>query len=89
MSQSESSTGLQASYSSPSNAAFSVSRPLPASDSDKTEYLIALREAVVSAQEEINKELTQRMDEDKNGKDGAVDDKKEEENYGEEVVEED
>ena len=44
-------------------------------------------------QEQINTELTARMEEDKareagNGK-GAVDEAKEEDNYGEEVVEED
>lgn len=93
------STTLQATYSSPTNAAFEVSKPLPSlsSDSstdDKTKYLAALRDAVTQTQADVNKELTARMEEDKtaaaagaNGAPLAVDEDKEEENYGEEVQE--
>ncbi|KAH8168883.1 gon7 family protein [Sarocladium implicatum] len=90
---------LTASYASPDNAAFQTSEPLPSLPSapsvdEKTKYLSALREAVSSTQDQVNKELTQRMEDDKtrlaNGAAGAkVDDAKEEENYGEEVPEED
>ncbi len=58
---------------------------------DKTAYLKQLREAILSVQDQVNKELTQRMDEDKAktalahaGK-SAVDDAAAEENYGEEA----
>lgn len=90
---------LEGAYSSPDNDAFSITHTLPkpasGSVSEKTQYLQKLRAAIASTQDEINKELTQRMEEDKvrlaAGGDGskAVDDAKEEENYGEEVVEED
>jgi hypothetical protein len=60
-------------------------------------YLGALRKATAELQERINAELTQRMEEDKTRditgrsergvKDGGEDERKEEENYGEEVVE--
>ncbi|KAK3343847.1 hypothetical protein B0T25DRAFT_309328 [Lasiosphaeria hispida] len=65
----------------------------------KSAYLGSLRSAVLTTQGQINKELTARMGEDnlrvqelsanakKNRK--VIDDAKEEENYGEEVVEED
>jgi hypothetical protein len=89
---------LKATYSSPTNAPFIHEQPLQApptsSTKDKTTYLSALRKATVDLQERINKELTARMEEDKardasgRGKE-SIDDKKEEENYGEEVVEED
>lgn len=57
----------------------------------KTAYLRSLRAAVLGAQEEINKELTQRMEEDnaRAGGTAAGKDAKDEENYGEEMVEED
>lgn len=96
---------LSATYTSPTNAPFTTAHDLPAPPSgtanptvaDKTAYLAALRAAVGSAQAEINKELTMRMEEDNNKKaqgEGAQNDKKakaavdeamEEENYGEEV----
>lgn len=93
------STTLRATYSSPANAAFDISKPLPSissesSTDDKTQYLAALRDAVTQTQAEVNKELTSRMEEDKaaaaagaNGATPAVDEDKEEENYGEEVQE--
>ncbi|KAH7357085.1 EKC/KEOPS complex, subunit Gon7 [Rhexocercosporidium sp. MPI-PUGE-AT-0058] len=107
---------LKATYSSPTNAPFTYSTTLPSlpslpshlessttSTASKTAYLSALRHATSQMQENINKELTARMEEDNKvaataasaegkgkGKGGGkVDEKKEEENYGEEVVEED
>lgn len=58
----------------------------------KTAYLRSLRAAVLGAQEEINKELTQRMEEDNaraGGGGASGKDAREEENYGEEMIEED
>ncbi|KAH8811558.1 hypothetical protein F5884DRAFT_749928 [Xylogone sp. PMI_703] len=78
--------------------------PAPPSESpkDRTAYLAALRGAVGELQGKINKELTSRMEEDKAreaagqkaptgaaGKGAVIDEAKEEDNYGEEVVEED
>jgi hypothetical protein len=98
MAESQSSS-LTATYKSPDNSSFTVNEalptlPAPSSVDEKTKYLNSLREAITSAQDQINKELTQRMEDDKtrlaNGAVGAkVDDAKEEENYGEEVPEED
>ena len=84
------SSNLTVSYSSPTSQPFEVKHELPAPHTDKTAFLLALREKITATQEQVNKELTARMDEDKlreNGKIG-VDDVKEEENYGEEVQEE-
>lgn len=97
----QSNPSLTAKYTSPSNEAFAVDELLPAAPSStdvaaKTEYLSALRAAVVSTQEQINEELTARMEEDKArvaptdaaaAKRATVDEEKEEENYGEEVQE--
>ena len=96
---------LTATYASPTNAPFTVSLPLATpqggkSIKDQTDYLANLRKSVLSAQEQINKELTARMDEDKSRdaeaapspnkkRKPAVDEAEEEQNYGEEVVEED
>jgi len=93
---------LSATYQSPANEAFAyaqkISAPPTSQTTDRTAYLAALRKATVEMQEQINKELTTRMEDDKareagtNGsskKDGAVDEAKEEHNYGEEVPEED
>lgn len=94
---------LSASYTSPTNAPFTLTHALEAPTSgtinpsvpDKTKYLAELRQATATMQEQINKELTQRMEEDKaveatkNGKAAhGVDEAKEEENYGEEAQEE-
>lgn len=88
---------FSATYQSDVSEPFSFSQTLPAPDTasvqQKTDYLAKLRHAVVDVQEKINKELTARMDEDK-ARDASgrkipdVDEAKEEENYGEEVVEE-
>ncbi|KAM0515054.1 hypothetical protein ACHAPE_006377 [Trichoderma viride] len=86
---------LTASYSSPSSAPFSISKSIPApptplDPAGKSTYLESLRASVAAAQDQINKELTTRMEEDKarEGGPAAVDEDKEEENYGEEVQEE-
>ncbi|KAF7545344.1 hypothetical protein G7Z17_g9241 [Cylindrodendrum hubeiense] len=87
---------LTASYASPESEPFTFASSLPALQSpasvaDKTSYLAALRASVTDAQAQINKELTARMEEDKARdaatKNGIIDDAKEEENYGEEIVE--
>ncbi|KAA8574581.1 hypothetical protein EYC84_006025 [Monilinia fructicola] len=89
---------LSATYSSPNNENFEhvhrLSTPTSDKVSDRTAYLGALRKATADMQEKINKELTARMEEDKvreagskvNG--GVIDEAKEEDNYGEEIVEE-
>lgn len=94
---------LSATYTSASNAPFTITQDLDAPPSgitnptvpDKTKYLTDLRQATAAMQEQINKELTQRMEEDKaaeatkSGKTtNGVDEAKEEENYGEEAQEE-
>ena len=90
-----SSPSLTANYTSPDNATFNFEHDLPRIESstpkDRAIYLGALRGAALKLQETINMELTQRMEEDNaksNGaiKNGKVDEAKEEENYGEEVV---
>ncbi|KAL7892485.1 hypothetical protein HDV63DRAFT_409316 [Trichoderma sp. SZMC 28014] len=96
MSQSiPSDSALTASYSSPASAPFSISKSIPApptplDPAGKSTYLESLRASVAAAQDQINKELTTRMEEDKAREGGAaaVDEEKEEENYGEEVQEE-
>ena len=92
---------LSATYQSPTNDAFTSAHQLPAPPSDKpadrTAYLGALRKAAVSLQEQINTQLTARMEEDKaRGAEATsgiasakgVDEAKEEDTYGEEVPEE-
>lgn len=94
---------LTATYDSPINAPFTLTHDLEAPPSgivnpsvlDKTKYLTDLRQATSAMQEQINKELTQRMEEDKaaevtkNGKTtNGVDEAQAEENYGEEAQEE-
>ena len=88
---------LSVSYSSSGNEPFTANEaltaPPSASVADKTRYLSHLRMAVSSMQEHINKELTARMEEDKAKAgtqdapaDAALDEAKEEENYGEEAA---
>lgn len=94
---------LSATYASPTNEPFTHSEKIPTLPSDKTSdrtaYLGALRKATATMQEQINKELTTRMEEDKaKAAEGVnepsmaqakgVDEAKEEDNYGEEVPEE-
>ncbi|CAI4219686.1 unnamed protein product [Parascedosporium putredinis] len=85
-----------ATYSSPTSEPFTASHSVSAEihPEHPGSYLAALRAAAASAQDDINRELTRRMDEDKAREAGAAagastDEAKEEENYGEEVVEED
>lgn len=94
---------LTATYDSPTNAAFTynhkLSAPATSDTTDRVAYLAALRKSTAELQERINTELTQRMEEDKardatgaavkGKKNGVLDEGKEEENYGEEVVNED
>jgi hypothetical protein len=93
---------LSATYTSTTNAPFTLSHPISSPTSrtttveTKTKYLSELRQSVTSLQGQINRELTARMEEDKARESGAaaangkkvVDDEKEEENYGEEMQEE-
>ncbi|KAL2155379.1 hypothetical protein VTH82DRAFT_120 [Thermothelomyces myriococcoides] len=92
---------LSATYTSATNEGFDVCIPITAPvDSTtveaKAKYLSELRQSVISLQDRVNKELTARMEEDKAQEASsaagsgakAVDDEKEEENYGEEVQEE-
>ncbi|MCJ1290896.1 hypothetical protein MMC34_002438 [Xylographa carneopallida] len=95
-SNSDHNPSLQANYASPTGT-HKFNHPLKAlpakfSIKDKTVYLSELRSAVEDLQGEINTLLTTKMEEDKATTvqgNGAIDDQKEEENYGEEVVEED
>jgi hypothetical protein len=88
---------LSATYQSPTNEAFTTTHNItaPSSDApaDRTAYIAAVRKATVTLQEQINTELTLRMEEDKaRGVEGArakgVDEAKEEDTYGEEVPDE-
>ncbi|MCJ1432851.1 hypothetical protein MMC27_002209 [Xylographa pallens] len=85
---------LKADYASPTeNHKFEhplKALPTPFSTADKTAYLSALRSEVTHLQKEMNTFLTAKMEEDKAisvQRTGVIDDKQEEENYGEEVVE--
>lgn len=88
---------LTASYTSPSSTQTFVQSlpPIPeASDTkSKTAYLGALKSSVQGMQEEINTFLTLKMEEDRLNDRGAAqglrDERKEEENYGEEAVDDD
>ncbi|EPE07742.1 hypothetical protein F503_00464 [Ophiostoma piceae UAMH 11346] len=91
---------FKAVYSAPGHESFTAthevaSEPASASASSeittaaKTAHLAALRKAVKGAQDEINKELTARMVLDVKDGEAAAAAAKEEENYGEEMVEED
>jgi hypothetical protein len=78
-------SNLSADYASP-NGAQNFSAQLPAvssSTSDRVAYLGDLQANLKTLQSDINTFLTQKMADDKAA------DSKEEENYGEEVVEED
>lgn len=87
---------LHAVYTAPDTTqAFQHAISVPAESKNdplaaKQAHLTALQSLVPKMQNEINVFLTERMEEDKKAQ-GAVSEKeaKEEENYGEEVVEED
>ena len=87
-------TCLQAIYTSPTSSetfAHTLPSASTASTREKTAYLSALRKSVVKLQEDVNGFLTTKMEEDKALAANAgikVDDKAEEDNYGEERVEE-
>lgn len=87
-------TVLKAEYSAPASSQ-TFSHTLPScktiSTKEKSAYLSALRASVTQLQNEVNVFLTEKMEEDKAlaalvGAKG--DDWKDEENYGEEVVDE-
>lgn len=86
---------LKAEYAAPTSSK-QFSHTLPSctttSTKEKSVYLSALRASVVRLQDEVNIFLTDKMEEDKTlaalvGVKGD-DDQKDEENYGEEVVDE-
>ncbi|MCJ1350240.1 MAG: hypothetical protein MMC33_000221 [Icmadophila ericetorum] len=86
---------LQVDYTSPQEkhtfAHKLPSMPGEPTTKERTSYLSSLRASVVKLQEEVNEFLTAKMEEDKllaSNATGKVDEKKEEENYGEEVVNE-
>ncbi|KAF5861367.1 hypothetical protein ETB97_000330 [Aspergillus alliaceus] len=94
---------LRAVYSAPQSAQtfeHSISSPAPPAGSSpedvqsKTAYLSELRKLIPTLQNDINIFLTKKMEEDKTlaeaqGRQISEQERKEEENYGEEVVEED
>lgn len=89
---------LSAAYDAPHAEPFRVESSFPAPTStsveDKSKSLANLRASITEVQADINRRLTANMEADKareaaeTGK-PVVDDVKEEENYGEEVVNED
>ncbi|KAK1754325.1 hypothetical protein QBC47DRAFT_402747 [Echria macrotheca] len=90
---------LSATYtSSGGNEPFTVNIPIAApsagasSVEQRTAYLQRLRDAALRVQDQVNRELTERMEQD-NAKAqqsaSGINDSKEEENYGEEVQEDD
>ena len=86
-------TPLQALYTAPDTTkSFQFSIPSSTEDTAATKaaHLAALRSQLPKLQDEINVYLTARMEEDKKSQ-GQLSEKeaKEEENYGEEVVEDD
>jgi hypothetical protein len=85
---------LSATYTATSAEPQVFKRDLPAcsenpSTEERTDYLSGLRSSVSQIQSDINVFLTKKMEEDNaKSEKNAVNDEKEEENYGEEVVEE-
>jgi hypothetical protein len=79
---------LTATYASPtSSQTFTSSLPAlssPPTTSDRVAYLFELSSSLKTLQKDVNAFLTQKMADDK-----AADDAKDEETYGEEVVDED
>jgi len=81
---------VQATYNSPNEESRVFNQALPAtttspSTEERTQYLTALRAGVIQIQSEINIFLTTKMEEDKaKAGQAALNDEKEEENYGEE-----
>lgn len=88
-------TVLRAEYKSPAESK-TFTHTLPSavvtSTTEKSAYLATLRGLIVQTQEDVNAFLTVKMEEDKAVASMAglkTDDRKAEENYGEEIVEED
>lgn len=86
-------TTLKATYTSPTTTQ-TFTHPLPTATvhttREKTIYLSALRKSVIQLQEDVNGFLTSKMEDDKAlaANTGVkVDERAEEENYGEEGVE--
>jgi hypothetical protein len=80
---------LTATYTSPTSSSQTFTSALPAlasppTPTDRVAYLASLSASLKTLQSDINSFLTQKMADDK-----AADDAKDEETYGEEVVEED
>ena len=80
---------LTANYAAPTSSSQTFTAELPAlasppSTADRVAYLAELASAMKTMQKDVNEFLTQKMADDK-----AADDAKDEETYGEEVVEED
>jgi len=95
MSRDHSTTTVEAGYFSPTEKREfmeSVQQaPTVGGTREKTAYLPSLRKSVLQVQDKINAFLTQKMEGDKAGAPPGAkisDDRMEEENYGEEVVEE-
>ena len=87
---------LAATYTSPAHSAapHTLSAALPAlapqpATHERIAYLDKLQSALRAVQADVNTFLTQKMQEDKAAGDSKGDDAKDEETYGEEVVEED
>jgi hypothetical protein len=81
---------LTATYTAPSAENKVFEFPLPAcpkspSTEERTASIAALRANVSTLQDQVNAFLTHKMEDDKNAA-AAINDEKEEENYGEEVV---
>lgn len=80
---------LTATYTSPTSSPQTFTSELPAlpsppSTTDRVAYLTSLSSSLRTLQKDVNEFLTQKMADDK-----AADDAKDEETYGEEVVDED
>jgi len=60
--------------------------PTTPSTEERTAYIATLRSNVSTLQDQVNAFLTKKMEEDKSAAVAAVNDEREEENYGEEVV---
>jgi hypothetical protein len=80
---------LTATYASPTSSSHTFASELPTlssppSTADRVAYLAELASALKNMQKDVNEFLTQKMADDK-----AADDAKDEETYGEEIVDDD
>jgi hypothetical protein len=93
MSSDQSTPLLSASYNNPTESNL-ITVPLPTcpaepSTDERTNYLTALRQSIISLQSDINVFLTQKMDQDKMqsaAPASSANEDREEENYGEELL---